>query len=43
MNRKTEYMPFRNKCCDIVTMDISWYYYRDNEPKLPKVGAFCKK
>lgn len=43
MNRKNEYMPFRGKCCDIITMGISWYDYRNNEPKLPKVGAFCKK
>ena len=43
MNRKMEYIPYRNKYCDIVTIDISWYDYRDNESKLPKVGAFCKK
>lgn len=43
MKRTTEYIPFLGKACDIVTIDIEWFLYRNDEAKLPKIGAFCKK
>lgn len=43
MKRTTEYVPFLGKACDIVTIDIEWFLYRNDEAKLPKIGAFCKK
>lgn len=45
MRRSMEYVGFRGRCCDIVIMNdnMSWFDYRDDEPKLPRKGAFCKK
>lgn len=44
MERKMEYVGFRDKYCDIVTIsDGSWFDYRKGETELPKVGAFCRK
>lgn len=43
MERKTEYIPFRERYCDIVRIGWNWFYYREGEQELPKVGAFCKK
>lgn len=43
MERSTEYIPFLGRVCDIVTINIEWFHYRNDETDLPKVGAFCKK
>ena len=43
MERITEYIPIRNRYCDIVRVGLVWFDYRADEPELPKVGAFCKK
>lgn len=43
MNRGKEYIGFRGKFCDIVTIGQDWFDYRNGEPDLPKKGAYCKK
>lgn len=43
MKKEVRYIPYRDKFCDIVTMDMEWFDYREGEDDLPKVGAFCKK
>lgn len=42
MERAVEYIGFRNRACDIVTIGCNWFDYRKDEEELPKVGAFCK-
>lgn len=42
MERKMEYIGFREKSCDIVTIGCDWFDYRKDEKELPKVGAWCK-
>ncbi len=44
MKRSNEYVGFRNKICDLVTLDnMDWFDYRKGEDDLPNVGAFCRK
>ena len=43
MEKTTEYIGFRERYCDIVRIGFDWFDYRDDEPNLPNVGAFCKK
>lgn len=42
MERKFEYIGFREKYCDIVNVGCDWFDYRNDEEDLPKAGAFCK-
>lgn len=42
MERRLEYIGFRNKVCDIVKLGWDWFDYRNDETELPTVGAFCK-
>lgn len=44
MIRKTEYIGYLGKYCDIVELEGSydWFRYRKSEEKLPTKGAFCK-
>lgn len=41
MERRMEYIGFRNKSCDIVRLNNDWFDFRPNESKIPTVGAFC--
>ena len=46
MERKTEYIPYLGRHCDIVELSgWNYYHYRSNEDesKLPRYGAWCKK
>lgn len=43
MEKTTEYIGFRERYCNIVRIGFDWFDYRDDEPNLPNVGAFCKK
>lgn len=43
MQREMVYIPMRGRYCDIVQMNLDWFDYRNDEPELPNVGAFCKK
>lgn len=43
MERKNEYIGFRNRVCDVVTIGWDWFDYRNDEAELPKMGAFCKR
>lgn len=43
MERKMDYVPFRTGVYDLVVLDgIEWFYYREGEDELPKVGAWCR-
>ena len=42
MERKYEYIGFRGKYCNIVTVGSDWFDYRNDEEDLPRAGAFCK-
>ena len=43
MELKKDYIVYRGRTCEIVTMGNDWFDYRHDEENLPKVGAFCKK
>ena len=43
MELKKDYIVYRGRTCEIVTMKMGWFDYRHDEEDLPKVGAFCKK
>ena len=43
MELKKEYIVYRGRTCEIVTIGNDWFDYRHDEENLPKVGAFCKK
>lgn len=43
MERKNEFIGFRNRICDIVRVGFDWYDYRKGEEQTPAKGAFCRK